>query len=274
MADRCQFRKNDGKRCGANAQPSNRQRRVRAIELTLTPQQLVLVWLRNAQRGTFEEGAQHSPPYRGAIANEVLRTVRNSLKGQPEPLQERAILQARREADSLYLLVGNANTAVLEGRVEREREYIILLACLSAEARANLTKQRVEMLRLLVLMFIKPVIVLDTAIAQLVAERLNGQPVLFRHSSVQLEEQLQMTQELSDHFNFLARAVGTAELNLEELRDSLQSIIDRQISIWVHLARAQSLSLFGTEKEVQAALEQGLLLIKSDCGEASNNVAH
>jgi hypothetical protein len=44
---------------------NSRQRRVRAIELTLTPQQVVVVWLRNAlQAGTFEEGARHSPPYR------------------------------------------------------------------------------------------------------------------------------------------------------------------------------------------------------------------
>jgi hypothetical protein len=218
--------------------------------------------------------ARHLPPYRGAVANTVFRTVTKSMKGQPEELIERAVLQARREADLLYNLVVNANTAVLERRVEREREYIILLGYLSAELHGNLTKHRVEILRLVVLMFIKPVIGLDVAIAQLVAERMNGQPVQFHDSSVQLEEQLQMAQELSDHFNLLTRAVGDAELNLESLRDSLQSIIDRQISIWVHLARAQSLSLFGTEKEVHAALEQGLLLIKSDCGEASNNVAH
>jgi len=45
----------------------SRQQRVRAIELSLTPQLVVMVWLRNAQAGAFEEGARHSPPYRGAI---------------------------------------------------------------------------------------------------------------------------------------------------------------------------------------------------------------
>ena len=100
----------------------NRQRRVRAIGLSLTPQQVVMVWLRDAAHaGTFEEGARHLPPYRSAVANTVLRTVRNSMKGQAEQLIERAVLQARREADLLYNLVVNANTAVLEGRVERER---------------------------------------------------------------------------------------------------------------------------------------------------------
>jgi hypothetical protein len=182
---------------------NSRQRRVRTIELTLTPQQLVLVWLRNAQRGTFEEGARHSPPYRGAIANEVLRTVRNGMKGQPEPLIERAVIQARQEADLLYNLVVNANMAVLEGKVEREREYIILLGYLSAEARGDLAKDRVEILRLVVLMFIEPVIVLDAAIALVVAERLNGQPVLFRDCSVKLED-------LRNNFRWLRNCLNTS----------------------------------------------------------------
>ena len=177
---------------------NSRQRRVRAIELTLTPHEVVVVWLRNAlQAGTFEEGARHSPPYRGAIANEEFRTVRNGMKGQPEPLIERAVIQARQQADLLYNLVVSANMAVLEGKVEREREYIILLGYLSAEARGDLAKDRVEILRLVVLMFIEPVIVLDAAIALVVAERLNGQPVLFRDCSVKLEEQLQMAKKLS-----------------------------------------------------------------------------
>ena len=115
--------------------------------------------------------------------------------------------------------------------MEREREYIILLGYLSAEICGNLTKDRVEILRLVVLMFIEPVIVLDAPINQLVAERLNGQPVLFRDCSVKLEEQLQMAEELSESFNLLARSVG-AEMNLEELRNSIQSETNRQISIW------------------------------------------
>jgi 3'-phosphoadenosine 5'-phosphosulfate sulfotransferase (PAPS reductase)/FAD synthetase len=65
-------------------------------------------------------------------------------------------------------------------------------------------------------MFLESVIILDAAIAQLAAERLNGQPVLFRDCSLKLEEQLQMAEELSEHFNLLARAVGVAEINLED----------------------------------------------------------
>jgi hypothetical protein len=251
----------------------NRQRRVRAIELSLTPQQVVMVWLRDAvQAGTFEEGSRHSPPYRGVIANEVFCSVRNAMKGQPEPQVERAVLQARREADVLFNLVVNVNLEVMENGKQRERECAFLFGYLTAEMHGKAPKDRVQRLRLAVLMFLESVITLDAAIAQVAAERLNGQPVLFRDCSVKLEEQLQMAQELSEHFNFLARAVDADEINLEELRNSLQSETDCQISIWVHLAYIKALSLFGTEKEIHAAMEQSYRLFKSNCCEASDNV--
>ena len=251
----------------------SRQRRVKAIELTLTPRQIVVVWLRNAlQAGTFEEGARHSPPYRGVVANAVYDTVQNSMKGQPEPLVERAVFHARREADLLYQLVVYANTAVLESSAQRAREYIFLLGYLVAEMRGNHTKDRIQNLRSAVLMFIEPVIIFDAAIAQLVAEQLTGQPVLFRDSAVMLAEQLQMATDLSTWFNELAHQVGAAEINLEELRNGLQSETDRRISIWVNLARAEMLSLFGTTEEMHAAMDQVFLLCEQKSGEGDTAV--
>jgi propanediol dehydratase large subunit len=97
--------------------------------------------------------------------------------------------------------------------------------------------------------------------------------VLFNDCSVKLEEQLQMAEEASEHFNLLARAVGTAEIHLAELRNSLQSETDRQISIWVHLAWTETLSLFGTEKEMQDAMEQYSRRFEQKFGEASGNAA-
>jgi hypothetical protein len=66
--------------------------------------------------------------------------------------------------------------------------------------------------------------------------------------------------------------VDADEINLEDLRNSLQSETDRQISIWVHLAYTKALSLFGTEKEMQAQIERDLLLFKSNGSEVSDNV--
>jgi 3'-phosphoadenosine 5'-phosphosulfate sulfotransferase (PAPS reductase)/FAD synthetase len=108
----------------------------------------------------------------------------------------------------LYNLVVGANVEVIENRTQREREFPLLLGYLSAEMHGKATKERVQTLRLAVLMFLESVIILDAAIAQLATERLNGQPVLFRDCSLKLEEQLQMAEELSEHFNFLARSVG------------------------------------------------------------------
>jgi hypothetical protein len=68
-----------------------------------------------------------------------------------------------------------------------------------------------------------------------------------------------MATDLSTWFNMLAVAVGAAEIDLEELRNSLQSEIDRTVSIWVNQARVGMLGLFGTVQEVHAAMDQVFL---------------
>ena len=145
---------------------------------------------------------------------------------------------------------------------------------LGAEIRATPTKDQVEGLRLGFLMFIETVIILDAAIAQIAAERLSGQLLLFRDSAVKLAEQLQMATDLSTWFNELAVEVGAAEINLEELRNSLQSETDRTISTWVILARVEMLSLFGKTEELHAAMAEGFLLFKSKSDEAPKSVVH
>jgi hypothetical protein len=187
--------------------------------------------------------------------------VRNSTKGQPDLLVEQAVLQARQEADLLYNVVVAANVAVLENEQQRGREYVLLLRYLSAEMRAGLTEDRVMVLRLAFLLFIESVIILDAAVGQIAAERFNGQPVLFRDTAIMLTEQLKMASDLSNWFNEAAVRVGSAPID-----------IDRQVSIWVHLAHTDTLSLFGTEKEIHAAMEQSYRLFKSNCCEASDNV--
>jgi hypothetical protein len=120
----------------------------------------------------------------------------------------------------------------------------------------NCTKDRIQILRLTLTLFLESVIVLDAAIGQVAAEHLNGEPILFTNSVIKLAEQLQMAKMLSDYFNSLARALGVTEINLEELRISLQSKTDYQVSLWTNIARAESLSEFGTGAEMRAALEQ------------------
>ena len=105
---------------------------------------------------------------------------------------------------------------------------------------------------------------------QVVAERLNGQPVLFRDCSVKLEEQVQMAERASEYFNFMARSEGTTEIDLAELRESLQPEIDRQISIWFSLARLETVSAFGNLADVHAAMDRLFLLCERKSGEYGN----
>jgi hypothetical protein len=181
------------------------------------------VWLRNALRaGSFEDGARQTPTPREAVANSVLAAVRSGMKGQPELLVERAVLQARREADALYNLVVTMNVAVGESMEQRDRESSFLFGYLSAEMNAKTTKNRVEELRKAALMFLEGVVVLDAAIAQVVAERLDGQSVLFRDCEAALHEQLQMAETISKHFNLLAGEFDVAKINPDDLRNILQ----------------------------------------------------
>jgi len=239
-----------------------RRRRVRAIELTLTPQQIVLVWLRNAlQAGSFEDGARQTPTPREAVANAVFSAVRSGMKGQPELLVERAVLQARREADSLYNLIVNVNVAVVESTEQRERSF--LLGYVDAEVNGKATKNRVEDLRKAVLMFLESVVMLEASVALVVAQQLNGQPVLFRDCEAALREQLQMAETLSTLFNIVAGTLNIPKINLDDLRNSLQSETDRMISRWVSLARMQMLSIFGNLEDLHAAMEQFSPLLES-----------
>jgi hypothetical protein len=110
---------------------------VKAIELALTPHQIVLLWLNNAVKRTFEGGARQSPPPRAVLANSVSSSIRNSLKGQLDPLVQRAIVQARQEADWLYNIVILVNAAVQNDFLQSNREYLFLAGYLSAVARTS-----------------------------------------------------------------------------------------------------------------------------------------
>ena len=86
------------------------------------------------------------------------------------------------------------------------------------------TKDRVQILRLVVLAFLKSVIILDAAIAQVVSEHFDGQPILFRDCEARLREQVRQDRESCRYFQFLGQFAGnSARINLEELRKSLQS---------------------------------------------------
>jgi hypothetical protein len=247
---------------------SNHKRRVRAIELNLTPKQIVILWLRNARQvGNFLEARLNPKSPREMIATHVSEAVRESMKGQSESLAQRAVLQARKEADSLYNLIVTINAAVFETRDQHERERIFLAGYLSAVINGKRTKDRIQYLRSAVLMCIEPVIILDAAINQVVAERLSGQPALFRDSEVVVAETLQIATDFSKWFNALADYVGATPINLEDFRSNLQAEIDRRIAIWVNCASLTSIASMGKPEEINSALTRHFLLIDREAGE-------
>jgi hypothetical protein len=228
---------------------------------------MVIVWLRNPkQAGTFQDGARRLPP-RETVANAVGKAVRNGMKGQSEAAVEQAVLQARREVDSLYQLVIITNVEVLENGYQREREYVLLMMCVNAEARGTAAKKPMQTLRLAVLMFLQPVIVLDAAIAQITAEHLKGDPILLHDCGAELEKQMEMGTTLCQYLNSLACEVGAEEINLEKLPNSIQSEIESKISIWLNLARCTMLADFGSNVEIHAALDRYALPFEPKSGE-------
>ena len=69
-----------------------------------------------------------------------------------------------------------------------------------------------------------------------------------------------MVAQLLGLFNETAVDVGSPEINLEERRTSLQTEIDRQIALWVSLARIEMLSTFGKTEEMHAEMNRYLLV--------------
>ena len=76
------------------------------------------------------------------------------------------------------------------------------------------------------------------------------------------QQKLTIGLDLGDRNSWYCVVDETGQIKLDELRKSLQSEIDHQITIWVNLARVTMLSLFGQHEEVHAALNQCSLVAK------------
>ena len=79
-----------------------------------------------------------------------------------------------------------------------------------------------------------------------------------------------MAERATEYFNFMARSEGAAEIDLAELRESLRPEIDRQVSIWVNLARLEMLSAFGNTVDVHGAMDRLVLLCEGKSREGDD----
>jgi hypothetical protein len=108
--------------------PMNHRQRLKTIELSMTPSQAVLLWFEKTKKaGSFEQGSQHRPVPREAIAKAVESLIRRGMKAEPEHLLQEAVRQAQQEADSLYLLIIEANVAALHAIYYRNK-YLMLVS--------------------------------------------------------------------------------------------------------------------------------------------------
>jgi hypothetical protein len=231
-------------------------RRLKVLELNLSPYQIVLLWVKDATKRTLEEWARQHSESPGAIANSVATAVRSSFKGQPEAVVERAIRQARKEADLLYHLVMRVNFAVQEHFLARRREYNFLLAYLYATITDASTSE--DLVVAITRLFIGEIIVLHSAVLEVSAERFGGQNLLFSDSASQLKEQLNMLDEVLRIFNIAAHGLNFKELTAEMVRAELHECVDPLVSCWVTGARLWTLATLGEQSDFRAAFLGGI----------------
>jgi len=262
-----------------------RRRRLTKIEVNLTPEQIVLLWMKKSLSRPLEEAALQCPPPREAIAKSVIRVVREALKNEPATVVERAILQARREADWLYMIIVQINYKVQTQLDSSQRECVFLvgwlctaLQCssfslcsdgiletlgilhraLSIPEEVLQTMRSVfptiswEPLRKITSAFLQSILVLEATVSRISAERFGGHPILFSDSMEKLNKQLALVDELLGYYNLLAREAHFAELTRNSISDSMGPLVDRKMSDIVLVAKAEMLAQQGERLELRA----------------------
>jgi hypothetical protein len=262
-----------------------RRRRLTKIEVNLTPEQIVLLWMKKSLSRPLDDAALQCPPPREAIAKSVVRVVREALKGEPTTVVERAILQARREADWLYMIVVQINYRVKTQLDSSQRECAFLagwlytaLQCSSFSLcsdgiletvgvlhralsipeellqtmRSDLPTISWESLQKTTLAFLQSILLLEATLSRISAERFGGHPILFSDSMEKLNKQLALVDEVLGYYNLLAREAHFAELTRDSISDSLGPLVDRKMSDIVLVAKAEMLAQQGEKVELRA----------------------
>jgi len=235
------------------------KRRLETIELTLTPSQIVLMWLHEALQSKLDDVALQPQWPRETLWKSISRTVRSNLKGQPELVVERAVRQARQEGDLLYNIVVMANISVQREFERRCREWFFVCQFLKAMSRREGGTDSEAEFRAITLSFVEEVLVMDEVILQISHERFGGNQILFLDSASKLRNQLYAVDVILERFNMFARASGSKELSVDEIRDRLRPDANEQVAHWLGCARANMLAAFGEDRDLRPVL-RGLIL--------------
>jgi len=227
------------------------QTRLRTIEVKLTPSQVVLLWIKSAIRGTYEEGAFRPVLPRTVIANSIASILRSALKGEPEAVIDRGILQGRQEADTLFCLMVEVNAQVHRQSLESDREFTFLLGYFSRTMGSDVRSISEKQVRALTLFFVTPILVLQGAICRISTAQFAGQPILFSDSAARLQEQMDSVDGAFAIFNSIAERTEFGKLSKEQISESLSAEIDQKTSDLLTLARGTMLGAFGEPTDLR-----------------------
>ena len=235
------------------------KRRLTEIELTLTPSQIVLMWLNEVCQSKLDDVALQPQWPREMLCKSISKAVRSSLRGQPELVVERALRQARQQGDLLYNIVVTANISVQREFERFCREWFFVCQFLKAVSRGEGAADCETEFRAVTLSFVEEILVMDEVISQISHERFGGNQILFLDSVSKLRSQLQAVDVVLQRFNMLAQASGSKEMSVEEIRDRLRPDTNEHVACWLGGARAEMLAAFGEDSDLRAVI-RGLIL--------------
>ena len=236
---------------------TNHHRRLKTIELTLTPEQIVLLWLGRARAaGGFCDIWRSSPEPRSFIAIAVSKAISERMQPFPEPLVGRAILKGRQKADVLYMLIVHINGTVLESEHPTGRAFSLLARYMLAVAQAPRNADQLKELRSALVPVIEDMLILEDAITRATAEHFINREILFRDASKVLEKQLEMVKRFVESFNYLTFQTPIAKIDLEVLRITTQSKVLAQCTEWIRHARLNMLLTFDPGESWRIVLDE------------------
>src|SRR5205823_2488223 len=95
----------------------------------------------------------------------------------------------------------------------------------------------ISRLRLSLALVVGDVLTAEEVCSRITAERLDGQDVLFPDARQEMSEQIHTAKLLSDCFNQRVGDAGEAAIDWEQIRTSIQPVVDQQVAAWVDSAR-------------------------------------
>jgi hypothetical protein len=235
---------------------NNIARRIKAIEISLTPKQIVLLWLEQVLKGKFVQPADQCASPRSAVANSVASNVKMALQGQPDNVIEGAILQGRREADVLYSLAIEVNFEVVAQFDAYNREYKYLLGYFDLLMRSILRANCEEDLCRLTRLFVSDIFRLHKAILKVRQQHFDGQIVLFADCAAKLNKQLEMADFALELHNSIAEKLKLPALTKDSIFEGLQPDVEYLVTLWSGIAEAKMLDTFGTRADCRASIRQ------------------